>query len=100
MRALFQHIIHATRINSIARGNIVLELAQPMTRPDIDSVIIREAIEFGFRSVNDSANCTQPTQTNKPRCPDQGQPRVVRVCELTVSVGLNQALKGSRAGSS
>jgi hypothetical protein len=46
-----------------------------------------------------SDRCTQANQTkNRKRSrPDHGQPRMVRIRELIVSVRLNQALKG-RAG--
>jgi hypothetical protein len=43
-----------------------------------------------------SDRCTQANQTKsrKPTRPDHGQPRMVRIRELIVSVRLNQALKG------
>jgi hypothetical protein len=49
--ALFKHIIHTARIDAVRRCDVVLILALPMSEPDIDSIIERKPIGFGFRGV-------------------------------------------------
>jgi len=46
---LFKHIIHTAWIDAIRRCDVVLILALPMSDPDIDSIIERKPVGFGFR---------------------------------------------------
>src|SRR6266404_1145528 len=47
-----------------------------------------------LNSESDHRTKAAQTKSRNPHCPDHDQPRMVRICELIVSVGLNQALKG------
>jgi hypothetical protein len=47
--ALFKHIIHTAWIDAIRRRDVMLIFAPPIAEPDINSIIKRKPVGFGFR---------------------------------------------------